>query len=107
VRLTRYESATGHNIADVFWTFMNSSGPIKVNGQYVNGEAVDWIYSIGLPITEPYWTRVKVGGVEKDVLIQIFERRALTYTPSNSAAFQVEMGNIGRHYAIWRYGSYT
>lgn len=107
VRLTRYEAATGHNIADVFWTFMNSSGPIKVNGQYVTGEAVDWIYSIGLPLTEPYWTRVKVGGVEKDVLVQIFERRALTYTPSNSAAFQVEMGNIGRHYAIWRYGSYT
>jgi polysaccharide biosynthesis protein PslG len=107
VRLERYEPGTGHNIADVFWRFMNSQGPIKVNGQYVTGDAVDWIYSIGLPLTEPYWARVKVGGVEKDVLIQIFERRALTYTPSNQAAFQVEMGNIGRAYAAWRYGSVT
>ena len=38
------------------------------------------------------------------MLIQLFQRRALTYTPSNSAAFQVEMGNIGQHYYVWRYG---
>jgi hypothetical protein len=73
----------------------------------VNGDVVDWLFSVGLPISEPYWTRSKVGGVEKDVLVQAFERRMLTYTPSNSAAFQIEMGNVGRHYYQWRYGNAT
>ena len=38
-------------------------------------------------------------------MVQIFERRALTYTASNPAAFKVEMGNIGQHYFAWRYAS--
>lgn len=103
VHLTNYVAQTQHNTADVFWQFMNSQGPIKVNGVYQTGDAVDWIYSIGLPLSEPYWANVTVGGKVKDVLIQAFERRVLTYTPSNSAGFQVEMGNIGRHYLAWRY----
>jgi hypothetical protein len=57
-----------------------------------------------LPISEPFWARVKVGGVEKEVLMQAFQRRVLTYTPSNPAGFQVEMGNVGQHYLRWRYG---
>jgi hypothetical protein len=28
----------------------------------------------------------------------------LTYNPTNPPAFQVEMGNVGRHYVEWRYG---
>ena len=39
----------------------------------------------------------------KDVLVQAFERRVLTFTPTNSPAFQVEMGNVGQHYYRWRY----
>jgi hypothetical protein len=66
---------------------------------------VDWLFSVGLPLTEPYWTRAKVAGVEREVLVQAFERRILTYTPANPAAFQVEMGNVGLHYFTWRYGS--
>jgi hypothetical protein len=38
------------------------------------------------------------------VLVQLFERRALTYNPANPAVTQVEMGNVGRHYFNWRYG---
>jgi hypothetical protein len=38
------------------------------------------------------------------VLIQAFERRVLTYVPSQPADWQVEMGNIGLHYFEWRYG---
>ena len=38
-------------------------------------------------------------------MIQIFERRVLTYTASNPAAFKVEMGNIGQHYYQWRYAA--
>jgi hypothetical protein len=36
--------------------------------------------------------------------VQLYERRVLTYTPGNSAAFEVEMGNVGQHYFEWRYG---
>jgi hypothetical protein len=36
-----------------------------------------------------------VGGVTKPVLVQLFERRVLTYTPGNPAGFEVEMGNVG------------
>jgi hypothetical protein len=65
----------------------------------------DWLYIVGLPLSEPYWTRVKVQGVDRDVLVQVFERRVLTYTPTNAPQWQVEMGNVGLHYQLWRYGS--
>ena len=48
---------------------------------------------------------MRVGGVERDVLLQCFERRCLTSTPSNPAGFQVEMGNGGQHSYQWRYGT--
>jgi hypothetical protein len=57
---------------------------------------------MGLPLSEAYWTRSVVAGVEQDVLVQVFERRVLTFTPSNPEAFQVEMGNVGQHYREWR-----
>jgi hypothetical protein len=47
--------------------------------------------------------RVRVGGVERDVLVQAYQRRVLTYTPNNPVGWQVEMGNVGRHYYQWRY----
>ena len=46
-----------------------------------------------------------VGGKLQPVMVQLFERRVLTYTASNPTGFQVEMGNIGQHYYQWRYGS--
>ncbi|CAA9245390.1 MAG: hypothetical protein AVDCRST_MAG26-1639, partial [uncultured Chloroflexia bacterium] len=61
-------------------------------------------FAFGYPITEPYWTVARVGGVDKHVLAQLFERRALTYTPGNPPGFEVEMGNVGQHYHQWRYG---
>jgi hypothetical protein len=65
---------------------------------------VDWVFTLGYPISEPYWTRIKVGGVDRDVLVQPFQRRVLTYSPDNPSGWQVEMGNVGRHYYLWRYG---
>ena len=62
-------------------------------------------YATGYPITEAYWASVKVAGVTQDVLMQCFERRCLTYTPGNPAGWQVEAGNVGRHYYQWRYGA--
>ncbi len=92
-------------IPAVLWDFMNQSGPILENGVRTTATPLfDWRYVIGEPLTEAYWTRVKVGGVEQDVLLQAFERRILTYTPSNPTDWRVEMGNIGRHYYEWRYG---
>lgn len=95
-----------HNfgIPRAFWTFMNQGGNIYANGAYSFAQPLfNWLYVIGNPISDPYWVKVKVGGEQKDVLFQAFERRVLTYTPSNPAQFQVEMGNEGSHYYAWRY----
>jgi hypothetical protein len=35
----------------------------------------------------------------------LFERRVLTYTPDEQPMWRVQMGNVGQHYYIWRYGS--
>lgn len=95
---------TGHNIPDVLWDFLTKTRrPLIENGQTVTGDVVDWLFSTGYPLTEAYWIKAKVGGVEKDILLQAFERRVLTYTPTNPPAYRVEMGNVGLHYQSWRY----
>lgn len=105
VKYVHYDSTLGHNIAQPFWNFFQQSGPVWENGTPTTGSVVDWLFAMGYPITDAYWCKVKVGGVEKDVLVQAFERRIMTYTPSNPAGFQVEMGNVGRQYHLWRYGN--
>ena len=106
VHYANFEAQSGHNIPNPFWDFLHATGPIVSNGQTVNGALFDPLYFVtGLPLSEAYWIRSKVGGVERDVLVQVFERRVLTYTPTNEPQWQVEMGNIGQHYYQWRYGS--
>lgn len=96
VQLARYEEASGNNWADVFWRFANSPDrPAKF----------DWLYTLGYPITGPYWMRATIRGKPQMVLVQLFERRLLTYNPSNPVGTQVEMGNVGRHYFNWRYAN--
>ncbi len=85
-----YDKVLGHNIPVIF-------------ADYFKTLPREWLYIMGLPLTEAYWIKVKVGGSEKDVLVQVFERRVLTYTPSNTAQWRVEMGNVGLHYKVWRY----
>jgi Cysteine-rich secretory protein family len=85
-----YENKLGHNVPDVFMRWLE-----KLPNP--------WLFMLGLPLSEAYWAKVKVGGIEKDVLIQVFERRTLTYTPTNDPVWQVEMGNVGLHYFRWRY----
>jgi len=95
---------TSHRIANVFWEYLNSTGPISSGDTLIEGQLFEpWFYATGYPITEAYWARVKVKNIIQDVLIQCFERRCLTYTPANVAGWQVEMGNVGRHYYDWRY----
>lgn len=102
-----YAAETGHNIPDVFWDWFAKEGRVYDSGTnaYRTGPIFDWLSTTGLPLSEAYWVRTQVGGVEKDVLVQLFQRRVLTYTPSNDKAWQVEMGNVGQHYLAWRYGS--
>jgi len=103
-----FEASTKHNIPKAFWDFLNSSGPVyNTNNQIVNEQLITpWFYASGLPISEPYWTRAKINGQVKDVMIQAFERRALTYVPTNQPGFQVELANIGQHYFDWRYRNF-
>ncbi len=101
--IVQYSSITGHNIPKIFWDFMNQRGRVVENGRVVTAPIVDWLFTMGYPITDPYWVRAVVGDTERDVLVQLFERRVLTYTPNNPAGYQVEMGNVGQHYFQWRY----
>ena len=83
-----FDDATRHNVAAAFADYRATVG----------------LATIGYAISEPFRATVRVGGVPRAVMVQVFERRALTYTPSNPPAFRVEMGNIGQHYFTWRYG---
>lgn len=86
--VAQYDATLGHNIPDVFWNWMQTLPS-------------DWQTLLGLPISEPYWTQTRVGGTLHSVLMQAFERRVLTFTPDNAAAWQVEMGNVGLHFLLW------
>jgi hypothetical protein len=102
-QITTYEEATGHNIPRAFTDYFKTQGLVyDANRNKVTEPLFDPVYVFGYPITEPYWARVQVGGKTKMVLLQLFERRVLSYTPSNDPDWQVEMGNAGQHYLTWR-----
>lgn len=85
--LTNYDATTRHNVIAPFNTYRNSVG----------------FSTIGLAISEPFAAYFTVGGVERAVAVQVFERRVLTYTEDNPTAYRVEMGNIGRHFFNYVY----
>jgi Tol biopolymer transport system component len=91
-----YEPKTGHNVADVFWAYMNSA-----SSGLSNNDLGSYLSVLGYPITEAYWTPVRIAGERVTVLVQCFERRCLTYNHTNSAIWQVEMGNTGLSYRLW------
>ncbi len=92
VRLGMFHDTKGHNIASVFTDAIPLDQLLRLAGH---------------PISEPYWLSVPSNGRLTDVLIQAFDRRVLVYTPSNPVATRVEWGDVGRHYAQWRYGTAT
>jgi hypothetical protein len=100
-----YEPATQNNIPDVFWTFLNQTGPVLVNNEYVTARLSDpYFYVTGYPISAAYWAKVTIEGKhDTAVLIQPYERRVLTYVPSAPEGWRVQMGNVGLHYIEWRY----
>jgi hypothetical protein len=103
-RLARFVPESGHNIPQVFWRYLTARGPVYEGGVFATGALMDWVRVTGYPISEPYWVRATIGGAERDVLVQAFERRILTYSPAEPPGWQVQMGNVGRHYYRWRYG---
>lgn len=84
-----YDDATKHNVPKAFADYRATAG----------------LQTIGYARSEPFFTAVRIAGTPRQVMVQVFERRVLTYTATNPAGFQVEMGNVGRHYYQWRYGS--
>jgi len=104
---------TNHGVASVFWSWMNQSGvvydtrPIDVVGnrdRFTTQRLFpNPFYATGDPTTNAYWTKTRVAGVVRDVLVQCFQRRCMTYTPTNPGNWKVEMANIGQHYYHWRY----
>jgi hypothetical protein len=104
VTAAHIEPATNHSVASVFWEFMHSRGPISIDGHTTEGRLfVNPYYATGFPLTEPYWTQVRVDGDRQHVLVQVFERRVLTYTPGNPDGWTIESGNVGLHYYHWKY----
>jgi hypothetical protein len=85
--LAIYDAPTQHNVTQAFADYRLKAG----------------LATIGYAISEPFAAMVKVAGTQRQVIVQVFERRVLTYTADNPDAFKVEMGNIGQHYAKWRY----
>ena len=103
IRLVRGQN--NHGVAKGFMDFMRQRGTVYENEKMVADQQLyDPLRVFGLPVSAPYWVRVKVGGAERPVLFQVFERRVLTYNPANPPAWRVEMGNVGQHYYQWRYG---
>jgi hypothetical protein len=93
-----------HNIASVFWDFMNSEAIVYQDDDYVADDLfLNPFYAVGYPLADAFWADVTVDGDDRHVLIQCFERRCLTFTPGNPEGWEVESGNIGQHYYHWRY----
>jgi hypothetical protein len=96
---------TNHRVASIFWDFMISDGLVYGFDGYTEDRLFqNPFYATGFPISEAYWATIQVAGTSTDVLLQCFERRCLTYTPGNDDGWQVEAGNVGRHYYEWRHG---
>jgi hypothetical protein len=100
---TYYDDVSRHNVPAVFRDWMLQRGAVQEGGRLVQAQLMDPLFVLGRPVTEAYWADVLVGGQPATVLVQLFERRALTYNPNNPAAWRVEMANVGRAYYDWRY----
>ncbi|MDQ6832006.1 MAG: lamin tail domain-containing protein [Chloroflexota bacterium] len=103
-QLMHFVPETGQTIPQAFWSFMTAGGMALDNGVLVDHTPLfNWIPVVGLPISPAWWVTARVGGTPTAVMLQLYERRVLTYTPANPRDFQVEMGNIGQHYYQYRY----
>lgn len=96
---------SGHRVASVFQEFLRSEGVVVDGGEPGPGALFkNPMEAAGQPLTEACWTKARVDGTEKMVLVQPFENLVLTYTPDNPEGWRVELGNVGRHYFEWQSG---
>src|SRR5688500_3267082 len=81
-KITYFEKATGHNVPKIFMDVLLGSGTVRTGISNANRPLLDpWVFAMGLPISDAYWTTSKIGGKNMEVLVQAFERRVLTYAP--------------------------
>jgi hypothetical protein len=104
VKYAYYEPATRHNIPNVFWEFLNATGPVVESGKQTTAPInVPYFYATGYPVSEAFWISIVVRGRGTLAMLQVYERRVLTYVPDDPEGFRVQMGNVGQHYYDWRY----
>lgn len=103
-KIAAFDEVSRHNVPKVFVDWLAQDGMVMQGGRLAQGRLIDPLFVLGRPITEAYWATVLVGGKPATVLVQLFERRALTYNPANAPEWRVEMANVGRAYFAWRYG---
>src|SRR5437660_1001252 len=65
------EQILGPNTPAVFWNFRNQRGTVIFNHARVQDNIDDWLFAMGYRVSEPYWTKVTVGGVVKDVMVKL------------------------------------
>ncbi len=94
VQMASYDGTLGHNIPNVFVDYFDHD---------LSAMGLNWLFVMGHPISEPYWVNASFSGTTHLVLVQLFERRALSFDPSNVTTQKVEFTNIGLHYYRWRY----
>jgi hypothetical protein len=109
VRLTDYDPVTGHHVADIFARWYTETFLTGRDGNRANTLANQLRGRIegmepGRPLTEPFWVEATIDGADRAILVQVFERWTLTYTPDNPEGWQVELGNAGLHHHEWRHG---
>jgi hypothetical protein len=102
-KVASYDKTTGHNIPSVFANWLTHSDTVLQGARLVQAQLVDPLFVLGHPITDAYWADVLVNGAPVTVLMQLFERRAITYNPNNLPDWRVELANVGRAYYDWRY----
>ncbi|HYF61932.1 MAG TPA: hypothetical protein VD886_03910, partial [Herpetosiphonaceae bacterium] len=78
----------GHYVPRRFWAYVTRAD------LFPGG----WLHDVGLPLTEALSARVTKGGVEREIIIQAFERTILTDDPLNPDVFQIERANVGSDY---------
>ena len=101
------DSGTGHRIASVFNDFLSSTGLVW-EGEELIAEPLftEPLVMTGRPIMEAYWVSIYIAGERHDVLLQCFEWRCMTFTPSNPKNWQVEFTNTGAHYFGWLFADH-
>jgi hypothetical protein len=103
VRVGLFVPETSRNIPDVLLDYLTSIERKYSASSPAGAEPVSWVYLMGFPITEAYWFDLRIDGKTYPALVQLYQRRVLTYVPALSEGWRVQMGNVGQHYFDWRY----